>query len=117
MLEKGQALILTEKGRDLLDYMPQDLPEFEQVQPITLPTPPIWNTLYFSGGKKEKINKIDLVGFLAQKGGLKKEEIGLITVLDHWSFVAVANEKIDTVLTKIRQEKIKGKKLKIDIAR
>ena len=117
MLEKGQALILTEKGRALLDYMPQDLPEFEQVHPIQLPIPPIWNTLYFSGGKKEKINKIDLVGFLAQKGGLKKEEIGLIIVLDHWSFVAVANEKIDTVLTKIRQEKIKGKKLKIDIAR
>ncbi len=117
MLEKGQALILTEKGRDLPDYMDNSIPEFEQNESITLPKPPKWETLYFSGGKKEKINKIDLVGFLGHKGGLKKDEIGLIIVLDHWSFVAVDRKKAKEILQTVRNEKIKGKKLKIAIAR
>jgi superfamily II DNA/RNA helicase len=117
MQEKGQALVLTESGRNLLDYMDNSIPEFQQRETITLPEQPKWDTLYFSGGKKEKINKIDLVGFLGHVGGLKKDEIGLITVLDHWSFVAVSRENIHDVLHKVRQEKIKGKRLKIAIAR
>ena len=73
--------------------------------------------MYFSGGKKDKINKIDLVGFLGQKGGLKKEDIGLITVLDFTSFVAVKRDLARKVLQIVRDEKVKGKKLKIGIAR
>lgn len=117
MQEKGQALVLTEAGRDLLDYMDNSIPEFKQKENISLPEQPKWDTLYFSGGKKEKINKIDLVGFLGHIGGLKKDEIGLITVLDHWSFVAVSRDNIRDVLQKVRNEKIKGKRLKIAIAR
>jgi hypothetical protein len=117
MQEKGQALVLTEAGRDLLDYMDNSIPEFKQKENISLHDQPKWDTLYFSGGKKEKINKIDLVGFLGHIGGLKKDEIGLITVLDHWSFVAVSRGNIRAVLQKVRNEKIKGKRLKIAIAR
>lgn len=117
MQEKGQALILTEAGKNLLDYMDNSIPEFVQNENITLPQAPFWDTIYFSGGKKEKINKIDLVGFLGHKAGLKKEDIGLITVLDHWSFVAVSREKISAVVKQIRSEKIKGKRLKIEISR
>ncbi len=117
MKEKGQALILCEEGRTLPDYMNNDIPEFPVDDKLSLPETPKWDTLYFSGGKKEKINKIDLVGFLGHQGGLKKEEIGLITVLDHWSFVAVERTKAGEILKNIRQEKIKGKKLKIAIAR
>jgi hypothetical protein len=76
-----------------------------------------WITLYFSGGKKDKINKIDLVGFLSQKGGLAKEDIGLINVQDFCSYVAVKTNSENQLLAKIRIEKVKGKKLKIDIAR
>ena len=76
-----------------------------------------WITLYFSGGKKDKINKIDIVGFLSQKGGLAKEDIGLITVQDFSSYVAVKRKNISSLLEKIRSEKVKGKKLKMDIAK
>lgn len=117
MKEKGQALILSEAGKNLLDYMDNSIPEFKQNDEIVLPSQPKWETLYFSGGKKEKINKIDIVGFLGHKGGLKKDEIGLITVLDHWSFVAVSRSKAKDILETVSQEKIKGKKLKMAIAR
>ena len=81
------------------------------------PTESPWITLYFSGGKKDKINKIDLVGFLGQKGGLKKEDIGLISVQDFTSYVAVKRKNINSLLGKIRIEKVKGKKLKIAISK
>ena len=89
-----------------LKFIPSDFKEIN----------PEWTTLYFSGGKKEKINKIDLVGFLSKKGQLKKDEIGLITVMDHTSYVAVKKHLVKGVLNKIKSEKIKGKRLKIAIS-
>jgi hypothetical protein len=54
---------------------------------------------------------------LSQKGGLAKEDIGLINVQDFCSYVAVKTKSENQLLAKIRIEKVKGKKLKIDIAR
>ncbi|MCO4815384.1 MAG: DbpA RNA binding domain-containing protein, partial [Flavobacteriales bacterium] len=66
---------------------------------------------------KDKVNKIDFVGFLSKKGMLKKDEIGLITVQDRSSFVAVKRDQAQSLLIRIKNEKVKGKKLKIDIAK
>ncbi|MFA7273131.1 MAG: DEAD/DEAH box helicase [Crocinitomicaceae bacterium] len=117
MLEKGQAVVFQEDGKQLPEYIETKIPLFPLADKITLPDWPAWDTIYFSGGKKEKINKIDLVGFLIQKGGIQKDEIGLITVQDHWSYVAVKADKIKEVIRLIRQEKIKGKRLKIELSR
>lgn len=75
-----------------------------------------WTTLYFSGGKKNKINKIDLLGFICQKGNVPKEEVGVITVLDFTSYVAVKTENIDKLLNELGQYKVKGQKLKIAVS-
>ena len=75
-----------------------------------------WITIYFSGGKKNKINKIDLVGFLCKNGSLPKESIGLITVLDYTSYVGISTNEPKKLITKLRESKIKGQKLKIDLA-
>ena len=55
-------------------------------------------------------------GALALEGELGKGEIGLITVLDHTSYVAVKKSKVKNVLSLIRSERIKGKKLKIEVS-
>lgn len=120
---KGRTARMSEDGSSYLFIGPEtQLPEYLE-EPLQSYTPsvckettPEWETLYFSAGKKEKINKIDLVGFLSKKGELGKGEIGLITVLDHTSYVAVAKSKAVDVLDKIRHEKIKGKKLKTEIS-
>ena len=78
-----------------------------------LPIDPEWETLYIAGGKKDKINKIDIVGLLHQKGQLTKEEIGLIDVRDFASFVAIKASKTTAVLKLLTNETIKKKKLKI----
>ena len=52
---------------------------------------------------------------LLQKGKLKKEELGLIEVLDHSSYAAVSSEKIEAVVNSVKNEKIKNRKIKIEI--
>jgi hypothetical protein len=102
---------------DTPEYLEIPDSEFKIANDSNPPVESPWITIYFSGGKKDKINKIDLVGFLGQKGGLKKEDIGLITVLDFSSFVALKRKNIHALLKKISNEKVKGKKLRIAIAR
>lgn len=82
-----------------------------------LPEKPKWSTLFIAAGKKDKVNKIDIVGFFGQKGKLKKEDIGLIEVKDFFSFVAIKKIKVSEVLQLIKNEKIKNKKVKIEVAR
>jgi hypothetical protein len=83
----------------------------------TLPKPPQFRTIYISGGKKNKLNKIDIVGFFSQKGKLEKGDLGLIEVKDFVSFAAVKSKKVKELLQNIRDEKMKGKKYKIEVAR
>jgi ATP-independent RNA helicase DbpA len=89
-----------------------DLPENYEI-----PEKPKWSTLFIAAGKKDKVNKVDIVGFLTNKGQLKKEDVGLIEVKDFFSFVAIRKVKVSNVLQLIKNEKIKNKKVKIDIAK
>ena len=60
---------------------------------------------------------MDIVGFLCQKGNLKKEDIGKIEVKDHHSFVAVKRGNLRHLLSLIRREKIKNMRAKIELSR
>ncbi len=115
MHAKGTSyLILTEDEK--LSYIAQ--PEIEELpDKLKLPEPAPWVTLYIAAGKKDKINKVDIVGLLLQKGKLAKDELGLIEVLDHSSYAAVKRDKIEKLVQLIKTEKIKNKKIKIEISR
>ena len=63
------------------------------------------------------MNKIDIVGFFSQKGKLEKDDLGLIEVKDFISFAAVKYNKVKNLLLAIQDEKMKGKKFKIELAR
>lgn len=117
MHAKGVAyLILGEE-----EYQPKFITEKIEVEKIEatkiIPPPPVWETLYISVGKKEKVNKIDIVGLLLQKGNLQKDELGLIEVLDHCAFAAIKRTKIQALLQAIKNEKLKGKSAKISVAK
>ena len=81
-----------------------------------LPRDSEWQTLYIAAGKKDKVNKIDIVGLLLKKGGLQKEDVGLIEVKDQSSYVAVKRKMAHKVLAALAEERIKNKKVKIEIA-
>lgn len=82
-----------------------------------LPQKPEYETIYISGGKKNKLNKVDILGFFSQKGKLEKGDVGIIEVKDFTSFVAVKHYKINSLLHNIKDQKMKGKKYKIEVAR
>lgn len=65
-------------------------------------------TLYIGKGKKDKVSKGDIVGFLCKKGGLKATEIGRIDVMQRYAYAAVAKSKLSAVLKMTSGEKIKG---------
>jgi superfamily II DNA/RNA helicase len=117
MLASGTAYIITHESEKKLDYIDYSMPVLNVENAITLPKPPEFKTIYISGGKKNKLNKIDIVGFFSQKGKLEKGDLGLIEVKDFVSFAAVKAKKVKDLLNAIRDEKMKGKKFKIEVAR
>ncbi|NCI50752.1 DEAD/DEAH box helicase [Sediminibacterium roseum] len=117
MEETGTAYLLVHTEEQLPGYIRQKPGELEVPHHAKLPKPAEWVTVYINGGKKDKLNKVDIVGFLSQKGRLEKHEIGLIIVNDRNAFVAVKKHKIKTLLPLVQNEKIKGTKYKIVVAR
>ncbi|WP_293871418.1 DEAD/DEAH box helicase [Flavobacterium sp.] len=117
MLASGTAYIIAHESEKKQEYIDYVMPVLKLDDATTLPKPPEFQTVYISGGKKNKLNKIDIVGFFSQKGKLEKEDIGLIEVKDFISFAAVKFKKVKELLSNIRDEKMKGKKFKIEIAR
>jgi len=118
MTATGTAYIIvneSEKKTDYIDYENIEVVSVENAK--SLPKPPVFQTIYVSGGKKNKLNKFDIVGFFLQKGKLDKEDLGLIEVKDFVSFVAVKYNKVKDLLKNVKDEKIKGKKYKIQVAR
>ncbi|MCM1152293.1 MAG: DEAD/DEAH box helicase [Muribaculum sp.] len=72
-------------------------------------------TLYVGDGKKEKLSKGDILGFLTKTCGLESGDVGKITVFDHYILVAVRSEKAKEVLTQSAQHGIKGRKRKVSV--
>lgn len=102
------------------DFIPPFLKETPEVVTLpetnSLPENTLWRTLYIGAGKKDKINKMDIVGMLLQKGKLAKEELGKIEVLDYSAYIAVRSNKIENLIRTVRNEKIKNKKVKIALS-
>ena len=98
-------------------YVTAELENF--VFPAELPAPPVpeYVTLYIGKGKKDKINKIDIVGFLSKKGNLNKDELGRVDVKDRHAYAAVVRKKAKQVLRAVQNEKIKGVKALIEPAK
>ena len=117
MEERGTAVLILSAEEKLPAYITPVPEAISLPDTITLPEKPKWSTLFIAAGKKDKVNKIDIVGFLSHKAHLKKEDIGLIEVKDFFSFVAVRKLKVGNALELVKNEKIKNKKVKIEMAR
>jgi superfamily II DNA/RNA helicase len=113
----GTAILILSPEEKLPGYIDPGTEKIELPETVQLPEKPQWSTLFIAAGKKDKVNKIDIVGFLSNKGQLKKDDIGLIEVKDFISFVAVKKIKISNALQLIKDQKIKNKKVKIAVAK
>lgn len=113
----GSSFLLLHAEERLPDYLPEEIPVLTLPEQTPKPAKPRWTTLYIGKGKKDKLNKVDIVGFLYKKGGLAREDVGQVDVKEHYAFVAVRRSKAKQLLTLLRGEKIKGMKTLIEEAR
>jgi superfamily II DNA/RNA helicase len=117
MEASGTAIFILSPEETLPAYLPEQPEKIELPATTTLPDKPKWTTLFISAGKKDKVNKVDVVGFFTNKGQLKKEDIGLIEVKDFFCFVAIRKSSVAHTLQLIKDQRLKNKKLKIDVAK
>jgi len=113
---EGTSYIILNEDENLPVYVTEEPEIFDLPTKIARPAQPLWVTLYIGKGKKDKVNKIDIVGFLFKKGKLGKDDIGQIDVKEHFAFVAIRRSKLNQTLNLIQGEKIKGMKTKIEEA-
>lgn len=73
--------------------------------------------LFLSVGKKDKISKGDIVGGISGLAGIDSSNIGVIDIYDKFSFVEVDTHFINKVLSKVNGNKIKSRKVSVEIAR
>ena len=112
----GVAYLVVALDESLPDYIDKNIEEIKVGFRLQLPPPPQFSCLYISAGKKDKISKGDIVGLLTKKGGLTNDDIGSITLLDFSSYVAVKRALVPKLLEGIKNEKLKGSKVKIEVA-
>ncbi len=115
MNAKGTAYLMVAEG-EKYPFLKDDMEVERLTGDYDIPEDSQWQTLYIAAGKKDKVNKIDIVGLLLKKGGLHKEDVGLIEVKDQSSYVAVKRKMVGKVLSALNGEKIKNKKVKIEVS-
>ena len=109
----GEAYVITAPDENLPEWVTID--EAYALSPMSNRLKSSMATLYFQAGKKEKLSRGDIMGFIANNGGLQASEIGRIDVRDHYSLAAIPRNQSDEVLKRLQKAKIKGKKVRMSI--
>lgn len=111
----GDIFVLIGPDEDIRDFIQVDDTRYlGDDSSIRIPASPT-ATLYISAGRKEKISRGDVVGFLTNQGGLSATAIGVINLYDHYTLVAIPRADTAMLLSKISQLKIKGRKPRYSI--
>ena len=115
--KEGKAFFITGPEEHIPEYVEGDVEGYEPIAKSQKPSAPKNATLYIGKGKKDKVSKGDIGGFLCKKGGLQSSEIGRIDVNDRYTYVAVKREKLQQVIQQTKGEKIKGIKTIVEPVR
>ncbi len=111
MYADGNAYIILHGEERLPDFLEEEnIEEFTLPEVCAKPQPSEWASIYIGKGKRDKLSKGDIAGFLIKKGELEKDDLGRIEVKEQCSFATVKRAKLNTLLQKVRGEKIKGVK-------
>lgn len=109
----GEAYVITSPDESLPEWVSID--ESFVLNPKPRPSRATMATLYFQAGKKEKLSRGDIMGFIANNGDVEPGAIGRIDVRDHYAIAAVPRNQVKDVLQRLQQVKIKGKKVRISL--
>ncbi len=105
---QGKSFFLLGPSESVPDYVDADIETYEIPASLPSPAKPRMATIYIGKGKKDKISKGDIVGYLCKIGQLQSSEIGKTDVKDRYAYVAVTRPKLRQVLKLTQGQKIKG---------
>ncbi len=122
----GRTARVSSKGTAyILKWERESLPEFiKDVKVIdvsskssqkTQSKPQYWETLFISGGRKDKISKGDIAGLFFKQGGLHKDQLGNIELKPDCAFVAIPLSLADELVEKLSNSRLKKKKVRISV--
>ncbi|MFS3067614.1 DEAD/DEAH box helicase [Parabacteroides merdae] len=112
MNAEGVAYLILNAEETIPEYITREPDEFFLSEVAKKPVRSEWVTLTINRGKRDKLSKKDVVGFLFQKGGLEKDDLGIVEIKESCAFAAVKRTKLSGLLGRIRNEKIKNMKAK-----
>ncbi len=106
--KSGRNFFILGPEEHLPEYVDAAVEEYVPDNAVGSIPQPEMTTLYIGKGKKDKISKGDVLGFLCKTGGLSATEVGRIDIGDRFCYVAVRREKAGEVLAMTAGKKIKG---------
>lgn len=112
--EEGDVYLLIGPGEDVKDFINFD----DTIPKLSSETRPLksgFATVYIGGGKREKVSRGDILGFLVKECGVQPQEIGKINVGDHYSLVAVSEKDAPSLISTAKGKKLKGEKRKFTL--
>jgi superfamily II DNA/RNA helicase len=111
--EKGTAYILKWEKETSPDFIKNT--KGENISKKVKMEPQYWETLFISGGRKDKISKGDIAGLFIKQGGLTKDQLGTIELKPDCAFVAIPLEFADSLVEKLNNTRLKKKKVRVTL--
>jgi len=110
---KGTAYIMSWEKEYQPDFI-KDVP-IENIDSVGKRKAQFWQTLFISGGRKDKISKGDIAGLFFKQGNLTKDQLGVIELKQDCAFVAVPVTLAPELVDKLSNSRLKKKKVRISI--
>ncbi len=118
----GRTARVNAKGTAyILKWENERLPEFiKNVKGVNISKkapykPQFWETLFISGGRKDKISKGDIAGLFFKQGAIHKDQLGTIELKQDCAFVAVPLSIANQLVNKLNNTRLKKKKVRVTL--
>lgn len=108
---EGSVYVITGPDEVLPDYIVTQHPLYPPMADDT-PVTGAWKMLYINAGKREKISRGDIAGFIIKQCGIPVENVGKIIVGADYSLVAVHPADATAIIEKGRSERLKNKRVR-----
>ncbi|NKI25840.1 DEAD/DEAH box helicase [Arenibacter sp. 6A1] len=110
---KGTAYVIQAENEAEPDFT-VNIPE-ENISKQAVRKPQYWQTLFISGGRKDKISKGDIAGLFFKQGNITADQLGVIELKHDCTFVAVPVAIAETLVATLNNSRLKKKKVRITI--
>ncbi len=113
MFNDGTAYVLKGKHETLPDFIENS--EVEDLLKAPNPEASSWETLFVSGGRKDKISKGDIAGLFIKQGKLSGDQLGVIEIKQDCTFVGVHASEVSRLIALVDNSRLKNKKVRVTL--